>query len=400
MENQQDGSNREAGANTPLGMLPGLKVVEMGQNLAAPYASLILGDLGADVVKVEKPGGDDARGWGPPFVGDSSVSFHMMNRNKKSVVLSLDDENDYKAFLDLIREADVFIHNLRPGVENKLKADAETLMAVNPRLIYCSMSAFGHTGPMADRPGYEPLLQAFSGMVAINGDPSGPPSRVGPSVVDLGTGMWSVIGILSALLQRQETGLGSEVRTSLLETAVNWAGRHIADYGATGKIPPRVGTGHNSLTPYGAFEASDGPFIIAAGNDRLFVKLAGALGHPEWPSDPRFTTNAARTENRPVLLPMISEIVAGATVDEWIERLEKAGVPCAPINSIPQVLEHPQTAAMQMILEADDERLKLTGLPLSINGTRAGFGTEAPSLDAHHDELVGDTTATDTGEDK
>ncbi|MEU2980677.1 CoA transferase [Streptomyces hirsutus] len=391
------GVRENEGAGKPLGILPGLKVVEMGQNLAAPYASLILGDLGADVIKIEKPGGDDARGWGPPFVGDSSVSFHMMNRNKRSVVLSLDDEADYKVFLDLVRDADVFIHNLRPGVENKLKADAETLMAVNPRLIYCSMSAFGHTGPMANRPGYEPLLQAFSGLIAINGDPSGPPSRVGPSVVDLGTGMWTVIGVLAAVLERQATGVGSEVRTSLLETAVSWAGRHIADYGATGTIPPRVGTGHNSLTPYGAFEAADGPFIIAAGNDRLFAKLATALEKPEWASDPRFATNAARNENRATLLPLISELVGRSTVTDWIACLERAGVPCAPIHSIPQVLEHPQTEAMDIILNNADDRLKLTGLPLSINGERAGFGTTAPALDEYRDELADSAPAPESG---
>ncbi|CAM5229092.1 CoA transferase [Streptomyces hirsutus] len=391
------GVRENEGAGKPLGMLPGLKVVEMGQNLAAPYASLILGDLGAEVIKVEKPGGDDARGWGPPFVGESSVSFHMMNRNKRSVVLSLDDEADYKVFLDLIRDADVFIHNLRPGVENKLRADAETLRAVNPRLIYCSMSAFGHTGPMANRPGYEPLLQAFSGLIAINGDPSGPPSRVGPSVVDLGTGMWTVIGVLAAILERQSTGVGGEVRTSLLETAVSWAGRHIADYGATGTIPPRVGTGHNSLTPYGAFEAADGPFIIAAGNDRLFAKLAAALERPEWASDPRFATNAARNENRATLLPLISELVGRSTVADWIACLERAGVPCAPIHSIPQVLEHPQTHAMDIILDNADDRLKLTGLPLSINGVRAGFGTTAPALDEYHDELADSAPAPESG---
>ncbi|GAB2470074.1 CaiB/BaiF CoA transferase family protein [Streptomyces incanus] len=391
------GVRENEGTGKPLGILPGLKVVEMGQNLAAPYASLILGDLGADVIKIEKPGGDDARGWGPPFVGDSSVSFHMMNRNKRSAVLSLDDEADYKVFLDLVRDADVFIHNLRPGVENKLKADAETLMAVNPRLIYCSMSAFGHTGPMANRPGYEPLLQAFSGLIAINGDPSGPPSRVGPSVVDLGTGMWTVIGVLAAVLERQATGVGSEVRTSLLETAVSWAGRHIADYGATGIIPPRVGTGHNSLTPYGAFEAADGPFIIAAGNDRLFAKLATALEKPEWANDPRFATNAARNENRATLLPLISELVGRSTVADWIACLERAGVPCAPIHSIPQVLEHPQTEAMDIILDNADDRLKLTGLPLSINGERAGFGTTAPALDEYRDELVDSAPAPESG---
>lgn len=383
-----------------LGQLRDLKVVELGQNLAGPYASSILGDLGAEVVKVEKPGGDDARGWGPPFIDDLGVSFHLMNRNKKSVVLALDDPDDYASFLDLIRWADVFVHNLRPGVETKLKADAATLREVNPRLIYAGMSAFGDQGPMTHRPGYEPLLQAFGGMVAVNGDPEGPPSRVGPSVVDLGTGMWTVIGVLAALVERQSTGRGAEVNTSLLETAVNWSARHVADYGATGTIPPRVGTGHNSLTPYGAYQAGDGPIIIAAGNDRLFAKLANAIGRPEWVDDERFATNAERTRNRDVLDPLLSEVIGQKTTSEWDEILQEAGVPCAPIHSIPEVIEHPQVKAMEMILDHPNDKLRLTRLPLSIDGARAGFGTDTPALDAHHDEVRALHESTAKEEDK
>lgn len=380
--------NYEQEQKAALGQLRGLKVVEMGQNLAGPYASSILGDFGAEVIKVEKPGGDDARGWGPPFIDGIGVSFHLMNRNKKSVVLSLDEPADYEFFLDLIRWADVFVHNLRPGVETKLKADAATLRAINPRLIYAGMSAFGDQGPMTHRPGYEPLLQAFGGMMAVNGDPAGPPSRVGPSVVDLGTGMWTVIGVLAALVDRQATGQGAEVSTSLLETAVNWSARHAADYGATGQVPPRVGTGHNSLTPYGAYQASDGAFIIAAGNDRLFSKLAQAVGCPEWVNDPRFTTNAERTRNRDTLNPLLAEVISRKTMSEWDEILQQAGVPCSPIHSIPEVIEHPQVKAMEMFLDHSDDQLRLARLPLSIDGARAGFGTDTPALDAHHDQLL------------
>lgn len=372
-------------AGQPLPCLHGLKVVEMGQNLAAPYAASIFGELGAEVVKVEKNGGDDARGWGPPFVRGMSTSFHLMNRNKKSVVLSLDQPADKEAFDRLITEADIFIHNLRPGVAAKLGVDSERLMALNPRLIYCETSAFGHTGPMHMKPGYEPLLQAFSGLVSVNGDPSGPASRVGPSIVDLGTGMWAVIGALTALLNRQATGRGGRVDTSLFETALGWVSRHAADYGATGKIPPRVGTGHNSLTPYQAFEGADGPLVIAAGNDRLFAKLADVLGHPEWPSDPRFATNADRTRNRDALLPLIAELVRRRPVDEWIRLLEQAGVPCAPIHSVPQVLQNEQTLALGMLLESGEEQLKIMGLPLSMDGRRPGYGSSAPELGAHQD---------------
>lgn len=241
------------------------------------------------------------------------------------------------------------------------------------------------------------MLQAFGGLLAINGDPSGPPSRIGPSVVDLGTGMWTVIGILAALIERGRTGKGADVRTSLLETAVSWAARHAADYGATGTIPPRVGTGHNSLTPYGAFEAADGPFIIAAGNDRLFAKLANVIGRPEWITDERFATNKARTENRDVLVPMLTEIIGRHSADYWDEKLQEVGVPCAPIHSVPEVMTHPQVKAMEMFLPHESENLQLARLPLSIDGARAGFGTIAPSLDQDRDEVVSKHALTPTG---
>ena len=377
----------ETKANAPLPHLGGITVVELGQNLAAPYAASIFGELGANVIKIEKDGGDDCRGWGPPFVDGTSTSFHLMNRNKKSIVLSLDQPQDKAVFDRLIAKADIFIHNLRPGVEEKLGVDAAALMRLNPRLIYCGMNAFGHAGPMESKPGYEPLLQAFAGLVSVNGDPPGPPSRVGPSIVDMGTGMWTVIGALTALLNRQATGQGSVVQTSLFETALGWVSRHVADYGATGKIPPRVGTGHNSLTPYQAFEAADGPVVIAAGNDRLFAKMAGVLGHSEWVNDPRFATNAERTRNRDTLLPMIVELVRLRPAQQWTDLLEAAGVPCAPINSVPQVVAHEQTHAIGMLLDSQNEQLKIMGLPLSIDGQRPGFGAKAPALGEHQQSL-------------
>lgn len=360
--------------------LSNIKVVEMGQNLSAPYASLIFADLGAEVIKVEKPGGDDARGWGPPFVEGRSVSFHMMNRNKQSVVLSLDREADRARFFELIADADIFIHNLRPGVAEKLDIGSDRLMAHNPRLIYCSMSAFGHSGPLSMKPGYEPLLQAFSGLISINGDPEGKPARIGASVVDMGTGMWTAIGALSALRQRDITNKGSVVETSLFETALTWASRHAADYGATGKVSPRVGTGHNSLTPYQAFQASDKEIIIGAGNDRLFAKLARVLGHPEWIEDPRFTTNRERNKHRAILIPQIEAIVAGQSYAYWEDKFDQAGVPSAPIHDIPDVLAHEQTKALGMVMDAPIDNLVLTALPVTIDGYRTQFGTIAPEL--------------------
>src|SRR5215469_4231805 len=267
-------------------ILAGIRVVEVGQVLAGPYAGAILADLGADVVKVERiDGGDDARHMGPAFRHDDALTFHIYNRGKKSVALDLTDGSGKAAFDSLVATADIMLHNLRPGVPATLGIDGPTLCARYPRLIYCEISAFGHTGPMADRPGFEPLIQAYSGLCAINGGPDAPPMRAGPSVCDQGTGMWIVIGALAMLQKRQRTGVGGIVNASLLETALMWCGQKVDALVNTGTMPPRHRMGHPGLVPYESFDASDGPFMICAGNDRLFAKLAEVLGRPDWISD-------------------------------------------------------------------------------------------------------------------
>ena len=340
---------------------------------------------GADVIKIEKAGGDDARGWGPPFVEDASTTFHLMNRNKKSVMLSLDEEADRACFLGLVREADVFIHNLRPGVAEKLRIEPETLLRLNPRLVYCAMSAFGHVGPLK----LKTRLRAFAPGILGPGQhqrrPCGPGLARRSFDCRYGHGHVGRHRRMTALLDRERSGKGSVVRTSLFETALGWVARHAADYGATGKIPPRVGTGHNSLTPYQAFESADGPIVIAAGNHRLFAKLSNVMGHPEWSSDPRFATNADRTRNRDALLPMMEAIIRGRRGEEWVDVLENAGVPCAPINNVPQVMAHPQTHALGMLLDSGNDKLRLMGLPFSIDGQRPGFGRKAPALGEDQD---------------
>ena len=371
-------------------LLEGVKVVELGQNLAGPFAGEILADLGATVVKVEKPdGGDDARRWGPPVSADPSAAFHAMNRNKLSVVFDLSRAEDRRKLDGLLADSDILVHNLRPGVMEKMGLGPEETTARHPRLIYCDMGAFGHLGPMKNRPGYEPLMHAFSGLISANGHPDGPPARIGASVVDLGTGMWAAIGALAALLRRATTGKGCVVNTSLFETALLWCGFHMVTYMTGGGLPVRHGTGHPLLVPYQAFETSTGPLVIAAGNDRLFARLAQVLGHPEWSTDPRFVTNEDRSRNRAILLPMVAEIAAGTTKEELAGKLETAGIPCAPIHTVDEVLAHPQTDALGILQKSPGIDLSLVGMPISFDGERPAYRKDAPSLGEDNARVFG-----------
>ena len=362
-------------------ILAGIRVIEVGQVLAGPYAGAIFADLGADVVKVERTvGGDDARHMGPAFRHGDALTFHIYNRGKKSVALDLATDAGRGAFDQLIATADIMLHNLRPGVPAKLGIDGPTLCARYPRLIYCEISAFGHTGPMAMRPGFEPLIQAYSGLCAINGGPDDPPMRAGPSVCDQGTGMWAVIGALSMLQRRERTGVGGMVNASLLETALMWCGQKVDALVNTGAMPPRHRTGHPALVPYEAFEAADGPFMICAGNDRLFAKLADVLGHPDWITDPRYAGNRARLLHKDALLAEMAPILATRPRAQWIDMLEAAGVPATQIHSVSEAQAQPQVQALGMAVPVPGEDFSLTGLPLSFDGKRPGFAHGAPRL--------------------
>jgi formyl-CoA transferase len=299
-------------------MLEGIRVLELGQVLSAPFAGAILGDLGAEVLKIERvEGGDDARRMGPDFRHGDALTFHMVNRNKQSVALDLKSDAGMADFERLAASADILIHNLRPGAPEALGIDGPSLTARHPRLIYCAISAFGHVGPMKDRPGYEPLIQAYSGLSSTNGGPDDPPMRLGVAVCDQGTGMWIVIGALAALQRRQVTGRGAIVTASLLETALVWAAQRGDAWVNEGRMPPKHRSGHPALVPYEAFDAKDGPFIICCGNDRLFAKLARELGNPAWSEDERFATNRARLNNKNTLVVLMSEILRTQPRASW-----------------------------------------------------------------------------------
>jgi formyl-CoA transferase len=371
-------------ATPPSAPLADIKVVEFGQNLAGPYCGQILAFLGAEVVKIERPEGDDARKWGPPFLEGDALGFIALNRGKKSITCDLGDNKQREALIERIGRADIFVHNLRADVPAKFGIDGATLTKRFPRLIYADLGAFGHIGPWKERPGYEPIIQAVAGLFSVNGDPSGPESRIGVSIIDLSTGMWTAIGVLAALAKRTATGQGSLVNTSLFESGLMWASNHIAGYSVTGKMPARQGSGHPSLTPYQAFHCTDGLLMVCPGNDRLWRKFAEVLGHPEWPDEPRYKRNVDRMKERDVLLPAIVEIMKRESRAYWSAKLDAVGVPHGPLNSVPQVLELAQVAALGMLTKPYDGSPALFhGLPLSIDGERAGRPEKAPKIGEH-----------------
>jgi crotonobetainyl-CoA:carnitine CoA-transferase CaiB-like acyl-CoA transferase len=364
-------------------------VVELGHSVAAPFAGQIFGDLGAEVIKIEKTEGDDARKWGPPFWDGAAASFQPLNRNKKSAVCDLRDPLQLAQLKRLIVDrADVVLQNLRPGQVDALGLDGVALTASKPGLIYCNLGAFGRSGPFKDRPGYDPLMQAFSGMMSLTGEPGRPPVRVGPSIVDLGTGMWAVIGVLTLLHQRRDSGKGGVVDVSLFETAATWVSLLAAHYLASGDLPPKQGSGANGIVPYRAYATADGDLVVAAGSDGLFRRLAQVLGHPDWSDDPRFGDNPRRVENQAILYALIETEMSKRSNGDWIALLEAAGIPCAPVQNMAQMLAHEQTKALGLLQDVPGSALKLIGLPLSFDGVRPVIRSRPPRLGEHSEEFI------------
>ena len=366
------------------GPFTGLTVIELGHSVAAPFAGQILSELGARVIKIEKAEGDDARRWGPPFWEGASAFFQALNRNKQSVVCELRDPEQIAALKDLIcNEADIVIQNLRPVIVVQLGQDGNSLLARQPRLIYCSLGAFGREGPLKTRPGYDPLMQAFGGIMSTTGEPGRSAVRVGASIVDMGTGMWGIIGILTALYERQVSGVGRIVDVSLFETATCWVSLLASQYLASGKLAGKQGSGTPGIVPYKGYLTSDGEVVIAAGSDGLFRSLAKVLARPEWLEDPRFIDNPKRVENQHALYTMIEGIVAQQTTEHWIKLLEAAGVPCSPVNDLAQMLAHPQTEALGLVQDVPGTAMRFLGLPLSFDGVRPKPLAPPPKLGEH-----------------
>jgi crotonobetainyl-CoA:carnitine CoA-transferase CaiB-like acyl-CoA transferase len=369
--------------------LAGITVIEVGQALAGPMAGVVLADLGADVIKVEKPEGDDARAWGPPFAGDTSLYFHGQNRNKRSVTLDIKNPADVAELNRLAAGADVLIQNLRPGVVDAMGIGPEAMLAAHPRLIYCSIWAFGYKGPLRMNPGFDPLLQAFGGMMSVTGRPDGPPTFCGASINDKATGLFCVIGALAALRHRDITGRGCLVDTSLLETATFWVEQQLNGYLANGVVPQRHGTASNVITPYQAFDTADAPLVIAAGNERLWVRCAAVLGHPEWTTDPRFATGPQRNAYRPELVGMIAAVLRTRTRADWLAAFESAGVPVAPVNDIGELARSEQLQAVDLLQKFPETGLTMVGLPISFDHARPLSERRAPKLGEHNIEILG-----------
>lgn len=370
--------------------LKDVTVLEIGHSIAAPYAGMILGELGATVVKLENPRtGDYARDWGPPFADGAATTFHSVNRGKRGITVDLADPEEVKRLTEFIREGvDVVLHNLKFGALEKYGLGAEQLVAAKPSLIYCNLGAFGAQGPLRERPGYDPLMQAFGGLMSIMGEDGRPPVRVNVSMVDLATGMWAVIGILAALNERRTTGRGGVVDTSLYETALAWMTTPAAAYLSSGDLPKRRGSGTAEIVPYQAFPVTDGHIMVAAGNDNLFRRLARTVDQPALAEDPRFRTNKDRVINRGELIPILEKIFARENSAYWLPRLEADGIPCAPLQTLDQVVKHPQTAALKMIQKSPDGTLSLMGIPLSFDGARPDFERKAPKLGEHNEAIL------------
>ena len=375
--------------------LAGLRVVELGSSVAVPYGTWILATLGATVVKIERPKvGDDCRTWGTGWYHGVSGIFVALNAGKHSVTVDLyDDEQRATLRKFIIEQADVVVQNLRPGQVEKMGLGADELLAEKETLIYVNSGAFGNKGPLNMRPGYDPLMQAFGGIMSVTGEEGRPPVRVGTSIVDMGTGMWCAMGVLAALQNLNRTGKGGRIDASLYETALGWMNYHAVSYFGDGTIAERRGTSGPGMAPYQAYRCADGYLIIAAPNDRLFARLCGILGHPDWPTDERFDINRNRWNNRDTLNGLIEETTLSKPMAEWQATLDEAGIPNAPLQSIDAVVAHPQTEALDIIQETEDGQFKLMGMPLSFDGVRPPQPNGAPELGAHNDDVFGDKSS-------
>jgi crotonobetainyl-CoA:carnitine CoA-transferase CaiB-like acyl-CoA transferase len=374
------------------GPLEGLRVLDFTRHLAGPYAAMTLGDLGADVIKVEAPGrGDDTRGF-PPYWNGESCYFMSTNRNKRSVTLNLQSEQGQVIARKLADRSDIVMESFRAGTAEKLGIGYGQLRETHPGLIYCSISAVGRDGPDKDRAGVDLLMQAYAGLMSITGEEGRPPVRVGTSVVDLTAGANAVQGILAALYVRERTGTGQRVESSLLEGQVAWLTYHAVSHFATGQVPGRLGSAHGSVAPYGAFATGDGFLVVAVVNDGLFKRFSQVLGREDLVEDPRFLTNPLRCENRAALQEEVESALASAGAEQWAAKMDEAGVPCSPVNSIDTVLRLPQVLHRQMVVDIEHPEIpefRVPGIPIKLGDTPGTVRLPPPLLGQHTDEVLG-----------
>lgn len=371
--------------------LENIKVLDLTRVLAGPYATMILGDLGADIIKIEMPvKGDDARFFGP-YINGESAYFMSLNRNKRSVTLNLKNDGEKKLFLEMVGKVDVVVENFRPGTMERLGLGYENLKQINPKIIYAATSGYGHTGPYKERAAYDAVVQAMSGLMSITGEKDGKPTRVGTSIGDITAGLFTVIGILTALANRYETGIGQKVDVAMLDCQVAILENAIARYLVTGEKLKPEGNKHPSIVPFETFETKDGEIMIAAGNDFLWGKLCSIIEREELINDSRFKTNPLRNKNYDKLRPLIAEPLKYKKTEEWQEILNEAGIPNGPINTIDKVIEDPQIKAREMIVEIDHPivgEFKVPGIPIKLSETPGKIRKTSPILGEHTEEVL------------
>ena len=373
--------------------LDGVMVLDLSRVLAGPFCGMLLGDMGADVLKIEEPeGGDESRTW-PPFVAGEASGYLSMNRNKRNMTLNLKTREAQDILKELVARTDVLIENFRTGTMESFGLGYDVLQAINPRLIYCAVSVFGRSGPYKDRAGYEALMQAFSGVMSITGEPDGPPLRCGVSFLDLGTGMMAAYGVMNALFHRERTGQGQKLEVSLFETALSLMSYHAVGYLLGGHVPQRQGSGHPMIVPYQVFQTRDGEIFIVGSNQRLWIRLCQALGREDLLQDARFGSNMERVKHRHILVPILQGAIRQYPTAVLNEMLDKAGVPCAPVNTLDNVLTDPQTRARDMIVDIPHPLipdLRLLGLPIKLSGTPGDVRMPPPLKGQHTEEVLSD----------
>jgi crotonobetainyl-CoA:carnitine CoA-transferase CaiB-like acyl-CoA transferase len=371
---------------TELRPLAGARVVDVTSSLAGPTATQLLAALGADVVKIEPLGGDHARAWGPPFLAGEGAMFLAANAGKRSLAVELGDDRGREIVLRLADRADVFLQSLRPGTAERHGLDAAALRARNPRLVHCSIGAFGARGPLSGEAGYDPLLQAASGIMSVTGEANGPPVRVGLSLIDLGTGVWAALGVLAALYERETTGVGRTLELSLYETALSLLTTQLVGHLGAGVVPGREGSTFPQIVPYQLFPTRDGDLMVVAGNDKLFAAFCDVLGVKELAGDPRFLTNPDRVAHRDELLALLVARTAERESAELLEALVAAGVPASPVRDVGEAARHPQTEALGILQSLGD--FVTVAAPLSADGERVRHHAPPPALGAHSGEIL------------
>jgi glutaryl-CoA transferase len=373
--------------------LHGIRVLDLSRVLAGPYCTMVLGDLGADVIKVESPDGDETRSWGPPFAGSESAYYLCVNRNKRSIVVNFKTEEGRTIIHELVKQSDVLVENFRPGTLARFFLDYNTASAINPSLIYCSLTGFGQTGPLRDKPGYDFMIQAMGGLMSITGEPEGEPMKVGVAVADLFAGQNAAIAILAALQARGQTGKGQHLDVSLFDSQVALLANVASNFLISGNLPKRYGNAHANIVPYQSFQAGDAWFVVAVGNDKQFEKFCQVIGKGELAQDPRFAVNAGRVENREELIALLKPVILTRTSREWLSMLENAGIPCGPINTLDKVFSMPQVEAREMLIHMKHPEigdLKLVGSALKFSDTPVDYKLPPPRLGEHTEEVLND----------